>query len=87
MVSVFPRTCTKAHRLGEISVKEGYFLVEFRDVVMPGWVHSIYNQKYFPHQDDFDPQRWLETDRDELTYIFTPFSGGRSCLGQNFSLL
>jgi len=55
---------------------------------MPGWAHNMYNQKYFPNPDNFDPSRWLQPDDQQLTYVFTPFSvGSRSCLGQHFALL
>jgi cytochrome P450 len=57
---------------------------------MPGWAQNMYNQKYFPNPDNFDPHRWLHSAPDEkdLAFIFTPFSvGSRNCLGQNFALL
>jgi cytochrome P450 family 4 len=55
---------------------------------MPGWAQNMYNQKYFPNPDNFDPARWLNADDKELAFIFTPFSvGSRNCLGQNFALL
>ena len=48
----------------------------------------MYNQKYFPNPDNFDPTRWIDAEEKDLTFIFTPFSiGARNCLGQNFALL
>jgi cholesterol 24-hydroxylase len=34
-------------------------IIAHRDLVMPGWAQNMYNQKYFPNPDNFDPTRWL----------------------------
>lgn len=74
--------------LGGSEGPKGVIFAVHSDVVMPGWVHNAYNQRYFPNPDNFDPERWLKADEKELNYIFTPMGASpKSCLGQNFALL
>lgn len=44
--------------------------------------------KYFKDPNDFDPDRFINTNENINPYVFIPFSAGsRNCIGQKFALL
>ena len=41
-------------------------------------------EKFFPHPEAFDPDRWIENDAPPFAYV--PFGGGaRRCIGEEFA--
>lgn len=49
---------------------------------------SHYHPEYFPDPHQFQPERFLKANQDQLKpYTFRPFGGGpRICLGQRFAM-
>ncbi|QSB17003.1 cytochrome P450 [Natronosporangium hydrolyticum] len=76
------RVSTREVALGGVLFPPG---VEF--LVCPWVVHR--NSLYFPHGDEFRPDRWSEIDREDLPeFSFLPFGGGpRGCIGERLARL
>ncbi|GAN02021.1 cytochrome p450 monooxygenase [Mucor ambiguus] len=54
-------------------------------------LHAQINNKYWPHPQEFKPERWLESSQNkdeasDLEAFFTFSVGTRNCIGKNFAL-
>ena len=81
--SLFPRILTENASIGDINLKKG-------TMVNVSILGSSQNPKYFPHPEDFRPERWLEKEekdvRDQLAFL--PFSAGaKRCIGEQLAYL
>ncbi|KAI8641354.1 cytochrome P450 [Parasitella parasitica] len=52
--------------------------------------HVQKNDKYWPHAQEFRPERWIENEgqdeKNDLDAFFTFSAGSRNCIGKNFAL-
>ncbi|CEP11856.1 hypothetical protein [Parasitella parasitica] len=52
--------------------------------------HVQKNDKYWPHAQEFRPERWIDNERqdekNDLDAFFTFSAGSRNCIGKNFAL-
>lgn len=71
----------------EETVIAGHVIKAGVTVSVPTWsLHR--NPHLFPEPNAFRPERWLETDTDNLKKFVMPFSQGpRACLGRNLAYL
>ncbi|PLB52502.1 cytochrome protein [Aspergillus steynii IBT 23096] len=69
----------------------GKFLPGGTSVGVNSWVIHYNEEVFGPDAAEFKPERWLENDKDKLSFMeqnFIPFgSGARTCIGKNISLL
>lgn len=77
----FPRLCTTAFET------DGYFFPR-RSVLIPSSYHAHRHPKFWQDPETFDPDRFLENERNIHPYAYFPFSkGARHCLGSVFAPL
>lgn len=52
--------------------------------------HAQKSEKYYPHANEFRPERWIENEnqdvKSQLDAFFTFSAGSRNCIGKNFAL-
>ncbi|CAO0800979.1 unnamed protein product [Mucor circinelloides] len=52
--------------------------------------HAQKSDKYYPHANEFRPERWIENEnqdvKSQLDAFFTFSAGSRNCIGKNFAL-
>ncbi|XP_066597271.1 cytochrome P450 9e2-like [Prorops nasuta] len=85
---IIDRECSRPFEI-PASGDEGAIVVEKGTVcVFPAY--SLQNDpKYFPHPDKFDPERFNERNKENITpYFYMPFGiGPRKCIGNRFALM
>jgi cytochrome P450 len=83
---LYPPVWLLARRVVADDVLPGGVLLPKRSqvVMMPYVAHR--NPRYFPEPEKFKPERFQSASRQELQYIFFPFSAGpRGCIGEPFA--
>lgn len=80
-VGPFARLCIKEHTLGDLHIKKNVS-------VRPNPLYNHYHPDYFKNPHEFNPDRWLNENKNVDPFVFLPFSAGpRNCIGQHMSMM